>query len=103
MTVPTMLLVGMSPTTAIATNMLGFFCLSPGATVPFARTKRLHTRPTIGLALGAIPGSVVGALVAVAISAAMLRSLIAVAMLVMAVIVVAMRPSPRSRVSDSSA
>ncbi|HEX4452360.1 MAG TPA: sulfite exporter TauE/SafE family protein [Kofleriaceae bacterium] len=88
-TVPTMLLVGMSPTTAIATNMLGLFCLSLGATVPFARTKRLHAHPTIGLALGAIPGSVVGALVAVAISATMLRSLIAVAMLVMAVIVIA--------------
>ena len=86
-TVPVMLLVGMDAKTAVATNMLGVLCLSVGAMVPFARERQIN--PTIGLAIGSIPGSVVGALAALAISEVALRTIITVAMLAMALVLIA--------------
>src|ERR1051325_9002170 len=86
-TVPVMLLAGMDPKTAVATNMLGVTALSAGAAARFLREDVIPHRPTVGLIAGSLPGSVAGALVALAISDAALRAIISVAMLAMAVFI----------------
>ena len=84
LTVPAMLLAGMDPRIAVATNMIVVVALSGSAWARFAREKMVPRHPTLGLTLTAIPGSVAGAFVALSVSAHTLRTIISVAMLAMA-------------------
>jgi uncharacterized membrane protein YfcA len=84
LTVPAMLLAGMDARTAVATNMLGVTFLSAGATARFLRARAIPRRPTGGLILLALPGSILGAFVAMRLGDAALRLIISVAMLGMA-------------------
>jgi uncharacterized membrane protein YfcA len=89
LTVPAMLLLGVEPRVAVGTNMLGVVFLSGGAAVRFLREPIIPRRPTVGLVLMAIPGSIVGALVASRTSAHALQLIISIAMVGMAVVMAA--------------
>jgi uncharacterized membrane protein YfcA len=93
LTVPAMLLVGMEPHVAIGTNMLVVAALSAGSAGRFATARALPRQPTLILAATAVPGSVLGALSAVAINEGALRIGISLAMVSMAALL-ALRPSP---------
>jgi uncharacterized protein len=92
LTVPAMLLAGMEPHVAVGTNMLVVVALSAGSAGRFVTAGALPRRPTLMLSITAVPGSVLGALSAVALSEGTLRSVISVAMLSMAALL-AFRPS----------
>ena len=87
LTVPAMLLAGMEEHVAVGTNMIAVVALSASAWARFAREKMVPRHPTLGLTLTAIPGSIVGAFVALGVSAHTLRTIISVAMLAMAVFI----------------
>src|SRR5687768_11393336 len=89
-TVPTLLLLGVDPKTAVATNMLAITCQNGAAAGRFLRERALVPRhPTVGLVLGAIPTSIAGAYVALEISQETLRAIISIAMLAMAIFIAA--------------
>jgi uncharacterized protein len=101
LTVPAMLFAGMEPHVAVGTNMLVVAALSAGSAGRFATAGALPRRPTLMLTITAVPGSVLGALSAVALSEGTLRAVISVAMLSMAALL-AFRPSlGQERVSVS--
>jgi hypothetical protein len=81
LTVPIMMLVGMDAASAVATNMFVLASLSFGATVRFLRSRVVPLHPTTDLILVSVPGSILGALMAVLISELALRTVIAVAMM----------------------
>ena len=72
--------------------MLVVAALSAGSAGRFATAGTLPRRPTLMLAVTAVPGSVLGALSAVALSEGTLRVVISVAVLSMAALL-ALRPS----------
>jgi hypothetical protein len=82
-TVPVMILAGMNTTDAIATNMLVITSLSLGALARFRGAGVIPVRPTVGLALVSVPGSIVGAWLAIRMNDLMLRSIIAAALVAM--------------------
>jgi uncharacterized membrane protein YfcA len=84
LTVPAMLLAGMEPHVAVGTNMLVVAALSAGSAGRFATAAALPSRPTLVLAITAVPGSLLGALSAVALPETTLRIVISAAMLAMA-------------------
>jgi len=92
LTVPAMVLFGMSPQSAVATNMFAITFLCIGAAARFARSEHLVWRPTIGLMLLAVPGSLVGAQVALSVSETTLRTIVGISMLGIVVLLIA---SPR--------
>jgi len=67
----------------VATNMFVLASLSLGAAVRFLRARAVPVHPTAGLILVSVPGSVLGAFLAVLMSELALRSIIAVAMVAM--------------------
>ena len=81
LTVPAMVLFGMAAQTAVATNMFAITFLCVGACIRFWRSEHLKLHPTLGLAALAIPGSLLGAHVALTISPSLLRSIVGVSML----------------------
>lgn len=89
LTVPAMVLFGMSPQAAVATNMFAITFLCVGASARFARSEHLVWQPTIGLMLLAIPGSILGAHVALSVSESTLRTIVAVSMLGIATLLLA--------------
>jgi len=89
LTVPAMLLAGMDPKTAVATNMLTVTFLSAGAAARFVRERMIPPHPTAGLVMSAVPGSIAGAVIALAVREATLRTIISIAMLGMAVFIAA--------------
>ena len=84
LTVPLLIAAGLDPQAAIATNMPVVALLSAGASAKFLKDGRMPLRPTLGLGLTAIPGSIAGALVAVTIDKSLLRLLVSAALLGMA-------------------
>lgn len=100
-TVPAMLMFGMSPTRAIGTNMLALVGLSSGATARFLREGSIPRHPTLGLLLISTPASFVGASVAIALPDAVLRITVAVAVMVMGLVVFAPRGAPSGRERQS--
>src|SRR5262245_35357418 len=76
LTVPSILLAGMEPRVAVASNMIVVVALSGSAAARFTREKMVPRNPTWGLLLTGIPGSVVGAFVALHISPQALRTII---------------------------
>ncbi len=86
-TVPAMMVAGMAPGTAVATNMLVVTSLSAGAAARFRTAKAIPRHPTFGLIAVSIPGSMLGAMTATKVSDGFLRSAIAVAVVAMAVLV----------------
>jgi uncharacterized protein len=86
-TVPVMILAGMAPGTAVATNMLVLTSLSAGAAARFRKAGVFPLHPTLGLVAASIPGSMLGAFVAVHVSDSFLRTTIAVAFVVMATLI----------------
>ncbi len=81
LTVPAMVLFGMEPHAAVATNMFAITFLCIGAAIRFARSEHLVFHPTIGLAALAIPGSILGAYVALSVAASTLRTIVGISML----------------------
>ena len=106
LTVPVLMLSGMDPATAVATNMLVLTSLSAGAAARFRRAGGIPLHPTAGLVLVSVPGSMLGAFLAVNVSETFLRTTVAVAMLGMTSLILlqpdfgqrAKLPSQRRRV-----
>lgn len=102
LTVPVMMIAGMSARTAIATNMLVVTSLSMGAMVRFHRARVVSTHPTLGLVVVSVPGSVLGAWLTVSMSELLLRSIIAVALGAMTLVLV-LQPKVTSERTHSRA
>lgn len=81
LTVPAMVLFGMAPQSAVATNMFAITFLCVGACYRFSRSEHLVLHPTLALAALAIPGSLLGAHVALSIPASALRTIVGISML----------------------
>jgi len=81
LTVPALILMGVDPTVAIASNMFGITFLCIGATVRFSRSSHLQTHPTILLFLLAIPGSLLGAEITLSLAPETLKGIIVAALL----------------------
>jgi len=60
LTVPVLMLSGVDPATAVATNMLVLTSLSAGAAARFRRAGGIPLHPTAGLVLLSVPGSMLG-------------------------------------------
>ena len=86
LTVPVMLVAGMSAGSAVATNMLVITSLSIGSALRFRRAGIAPGNPTVGLVLVSLPGSVLGACLAVHMSELALRTVIAVALVGMTIV-----------------
>jgi uncharacterized protein len=105
--VPALMLSGMEPASAIATNMLVLTSLSFGAAARFRSAGAIALHPTLGLVLVSVPGSLAGALIAVGLNAELLRTIVAVAMVGMSLLILfqpsfgvrARPPSRRRRVA----
>ncbi len=80
LTVPALILMGVEPSVAIASNMFGITFLCLGAGFRFARSEHLRLHPTLLLCLAAIPGSLLGAHITLSISADALRTIIIAAL-----------------------
>jgi uncharacterized protein len=81
LTVPIMLLAGMDPAVAVATNMVASLALTISATARFLVARAVPRSPTLGLALLAVPGSIVGAELAVSLPRTVMRVIVAAGML----------------------
>jgi hypothetical protein len=86
LTVPVMLVAGMRDGSAVATNMLVITSLSIGSALRFRRAGIAPGNPTVGLVLVSLPGSVLGACLAVHMSELALRTVIAVALVGMTIV-----------------
>jgi uncharacterized membrane protein YfcA len=80
-TVPAMLLFGVDPRVAVATNMLGLAFMSAGGALPFLGGPALDRRGLVPLALITVASSALGARLVFAVPARVLPGVIAVAML----------------------
>jgi uncharacterized membrane protein YfcA len=96
LTVPVMLVAGMSAGDAVATNMLVITSLSLGSVLRFRSAGVTSRNPTVGLVLVSLPGSLLGTHLAVGMNEAALRTVIAVALVGMT-IVLALQPKLASR------
>jgi uncharacterized protein len=81
-TVPFLLLFGIDPRTAVATNMLGLTFMSAGGALPFLRTSALDRERLPTLTTLTILSSILGALLVFAVPLRAMPIVIAVAMLV---------------------
>jgi hypothetical protein len=86
-TVPVMILAGMAPGSAVATNMLVVTSLSAGAAARFRRAGAIPLHPTVGLIVASVPGSMLGAFIALHVSDSFLRTTVAVAAVAMAILI----------------
>ncbi|HVZ34348.1 MAG TPA: sulfite exporter TauE/SafE family protein [Polyangiaceae bacterium] len=101
LTVPVMLITGMSAGTAVATNMLVITSLSVGSALRFRSAGVTPWKPTVALVALSVPGSVLGASLAVHMNELALRTVIAVALLGMT-IVLAWHPKLEARTRTPS-
>jgi uncharacterized membrane protein YfcA len=85
-TVPILVMMGLEPRAAIATNMVVVAAISGGAATKFHLEGTIPWRPTLPLVLSAIPGSVVGAMVVAHLDEWILRLIILCALTTMAAI-----------------
>lgn len=83
-TVPTLLMFGCEPRTAIATNMLSLTFLSAGATIPFVRDGSIDQRRAPALISLTVLSSAFGALLVFTVPPEMLPVIIAVMMFAIA-------------------
>ncbi len=98
-TVPTLLLFGVEPRTAVATNMLALTWLSAGATVPFLRNGNIDRTRLPALLTLTLVSSGLGALLLFVVAAETLPLFIAVMMIVIAGFVIL---NPRAGVEVGS-
>jgi uncharacterized membrane protein YfcA len=101
-TVPVLMLSGMAPANAVATNMLVLTSLSAGAAARFRKAGTIPRQPTLGLVALSVPGSMLGALFAVRMNEDFLRGVVAVAMVAMTLLILlqpdfGLRPRVSSR------
>jgi uncharacterized membrane protein YfcA len=82
-TVPILLMMGLEPRAAIATNMVVVAAISGGAATKFHLEGAIPWRPTLPLVLSAVPGSVVGAMVVAHLDERVLRLIILCALTAM--------------------
>ena len=85
-TVPVLLLMGLEPRGAIATNMVVVAAISAGAAAKFHLEGAIPRRPTLPLVVSAIPGSVLGALAVGYLDERVLRLIILCALTAMVAI-----------------
>ncbi len=85
-TVPTMLVFGVEPHTAIATNMFGLTLMSLGGTLPFIGKGVIDTQRLPWLVGLTLVGSIVGALLVLVIPARSIQWIIPIAMAVVAIL-----------------
>jgi uncharacterized membrane protein YfcA len=83
--VPALLLFGVEPRTAVATNMLGLTFMSAGGALPFLKTPALDRERLPTLTTLTIISSIIGALLVFAIPPPAMPGVIAVAMLAVVV------------------
>jgi uncharacterized protein len=92
-TVPALMLFGVDPRTAVATNMLGLTFMSVGGALPFLGTPALDRARLPTMAALTVVSSIGGALLVLAVPVGAMPAVIAVAMLAI-VAFSATRPSP---------
>ncbi len=80
-TVPAMILFGIPPRTALATNMVTLTLLSMGGTLPFLRGKELDWARVPGLIVLTLTGSIIGARLVFVVPAEILPLIIPIAMI----------------------
>jgi uncharacterized protein len=85
-TVPVLLMMGLEPRAAIATNMVVIAAISAGAAAKFHLEGTIPRKPTLALIVTAIPGSIAGALAASYLDERILRLIILCALTAMAAI-----------------
>jgi hypothetical protein len=90
-TVPVMIGMGMDSRVAIATNMLALTLMSAGGSLPFVRKGAVSLRQLPLSILLTVVGSLVGALMVLAVSVQRLQICIAVAMIVVTIFTLAKR------------
>ena len=83
-TVPVLLMMGLEPRAAIATNMVLVAAISAGAATRFQLEGSIPWNPTLSLVVSAIPGSVVGAMAVSYLDERLLRLVILCALTAMA-------------------
>ena len=86
LTVPVMLLAGMDPGVAVATNMVASLGLTISATGRFLVARAVPRSPTLALAALAVPGSLLGAELAVSLPRTVRRAGVAGGMLAIALL-----------------
>jgi uncharacterized membrane protein YfcA len=80
-TVPALILFGVEPRAAIATNMFALVFLSAGGSLPFLRSGRLNMPRLPVLAVLTVAGSIIGAILLSVISASTIPVIVFVAMI----------------------
>ncbi len=88
-TVPTLIVLGVDPHTAVATNIAGLTALSGAAAARLARAGALSARPALPLAAMSLPAGALGAAAALSMSVLALEVVIGVAMLGLALFLAA--------------
>lgn len=86
-TVPALILFGVEPHVAVATNIAGLTALSAAASLRFARAGAIPTRPTLALAALSLPAGAVGAGLALSLPERTLEIVVGTAMLALAAVV----------------
>ncbi len=81
LTVPLLMIAGLDAQEAIATNMVLVAILSGGASAPYVVARKIRPSLVLPLAATAVPGSLAGAMLTVALDEKVLRALISVALL----------------------
>jgi uncharacterized protein len=84
-TVPVLMLLGVDPRVAVATNMFGLTFLSAGGAIPFLDTGSIDRRRLPSLAVLTVIGSVAGALLVFVVEPVALPAVISFAMIAVAV------------------
>jgi uncharacterized membrane protein YfcA len=81
--VPAMIVCGMSPRVAVATNMFAVLFMTLAATIRFARERKVVTRLSLGLSAIVLVTSAIGAQLTVVLPEKAVKATIAVSMVVM--------------------
>src|SRR5664279_3616955 len=101
--VPLMIVVGMSPRQAVATNMFAVTFMTISATARFARARLLRWRLLVPLAIITAFTSALGAVIAVKLPEAVVKTVVGVSMAVLVLFIAFQRksapvePTPRRR------
>jgi uncharacterized membrane protein YfcA len=99
-TVPAMILFGIPPRTALATNMVTLALMSVGGTLPFLRGKEIDRQRAPRLIALTLTGSVIGALLVFWVPAEILPLIIPIAMILVLAFLLA---NPRQGLTEAPA
>src|SRR5579862_1430816 len=91
--VPLMIMVGMTPRQAIATNMFAVIFMTVSATARFARARMLNARLLLPLGLLTVVTSAFGALIAVKLPETVVKLVVGVSMAVLVLFIAVYRRS----------